>query len=147
MAEPLKKTGTANWSLTYGTTLPFTMHVAGMELRCKAGLVDITGGSLPRTYTTDDLVNGTLSVNGWLTLASNITPLARVWQQVTATSGTDANNLISLVYNTGTGTNAGQTGTPMAFYGVIEDSVLRTSKVETHIAAMIVFRLSGTPAS
>lgn len=144
MAETLKKVGTVNWALTYGSTMPFTMHVADFKFDIVSGLKDVTGGSLGRAYTTDDLVDGTLTVTGFMTLASNIALLSTVWQQLTPTADNDSTKLVQLTCTTGTGTNDGASGDPIEVYAMIERAPFQASKTSGYVAGMIVFRLIGT---
>ena len=145
MAEPLKKTGPATFTLTYGSTLPFTMLVYDFEIDPIAGLFVATAGSGGTKLATTGLSGGTVTVLGYLTVASAITLLATVYQQETTTSDTAEATKIEILGTTGTGANSGFAANPIVLYGLIERSPIKVSKTAGYVAGMIKFSICGTP--
>ena len=148
MAETLKKTGPATFTLTYGSTMPFTMLVYDFTIDPVADLFDATAGANGRAYGTTGLATGTCTCTGYMTVASAIALLSNLFQQTTMdfTDGTSKDlKKISILGTTGTGANSGYTANPIVLYGLIERAPIKVSKTAGYVGCMIVFRLCHEP--
>lgn len=145
MSETLKKTGPATFTLTYGSTAPFTMLVYEFAVDPVADLFDATGGANGRAYGTTGLAGGTVVATGFMTVSSAITLLATVYQQTTMDFSSPNDKKIQILATSGTGSNSGFTGNPMVLYGLIERAPIRMSKTEGYVACQIHFRICHEP--
>ena len=143
MAELLSKTGTAAFSITYGSggspALPVSLWCNRQTGRVLADLMDSTGDSdLGRRWSTTDLVNGTVVVAGWMKANSGLA----VHSTVVVQESTLGNNLV-LAFGTASGTGGGGPGQTPTFKAVVGSFEWITSKTDGFVACMIGFRLGG----
>jgi len=142
MAETLKKSGSQGaWALTYsGGSLPFTMLVYNFKLDAIADIFDATSGSDGRRLGKTGLASGTITVLGYLTVDTAVQLATSVVLEDTTNAGLP----IALVYNGGSGANAGGTGAAMTLRGVIARVAIESSKTQGYVVGMIQFALCGT---
>lgn len=144
MAETIKKTGSQGaWALTYAgsaMTAPFSMLVYNFKLDAIADIFDATSGSDGRRLGKTGLASGTLTVLGYMKVDSAFSLATTVVLEDT----TNVGSATALVFNGGTGTNAGGTGAPLTVQTVISRAIVESSKTQGYVACMIQFALCGT---
>ncbi len=140
MAEVLSKTGTATMTATYAGTAPFSVYVNDIDIYVKADIFDATSGTdTGRRLGKSGLVVGTVTVMGFMPIASGITLASTVVNEETST-GQD----LTLAFGTATGAGGGGPTKTLVLKALVGECRVKASKTPGYVAVMLQWTLCGT---